>query len=200
MRPFIAWQSRSIATGILAVGIFLGTLLSGGGVAKAAEGMPLDDLLEQIRATLYLVQEKADEAKLPSLSYVDLEVQTQLDVSAEAKASFWDVSAKTSGSTSTEQVLKMRLVPPSALAEKQVGKLSFSKSLASSILAAAKSVSNLDKREPRLSLKTLIATIKFTVKKSAGAEAGFDILPLTPSIGGEVSTANTHSISIVFIQ
>lgn len=167
------------------------------GIAQAEdEEVLLESLLQEVTRTLIKVRDGSESDALPPLKSAALKIQSEIRQSAGGGVSFWVITAKAKASRLAVQTLEIGLEPPKPVDGQQVSAIS--DALAGAILAAAKAARVAAEGRPPLRMTSVKTTLKFVVEKSAGAEAGIKLLPITGSISADVSDSATQEISLIF--
>ena len=162
----------------------------------AQNDIVVHSLLSELQRTLLRVRDAAEDADLPPLLKVTLNLQSALKKDTGGKVSlfvieFGSVIAK-------ESVLRIRLdlEPPGPSHHSPVS--SAADLLASAIVQSALAVKYAKSGNPPLHLRKLTATIRFAVSSAKEGGAGFNLLPLTVELGGRIQTVATQELIVEF--
>lgn len=162
----------------------------------AQSGIVLDRLLTNLQSTLIRVNQSISEADLPRLAKATLSLKSALREVHDGKLSLFIIEFGSTVAKHSALELSLHLRPPDASATLPV---SVSPDLLSeAIIESARAVKRAQEAEPKLLLHRLTAAVRFVVKSDTESGVSFSILPITASIGEEVSTEEVQEIVLEF--
>ena len=162
----------------------------------AQSGVVLDKLLTNLQSTLVRVNQSISDADLPRLTKATLRLKSALREVEDGKLSLFIVEFGSTVAKHSALEISLDLRPPDASATLPV---SVSPDLlAQAIVESARAVKRAQEAEPKLLLHRLIASVRFVVKSDTETGVTFSILPITVSLGGEVSTEEVQEIVLEF--
>jgi hypothetical protein len=167
--------------------------------AAESQSPDVDQLLNQLRATLVRVQGEIASRKLPELKSVEINLQTGIKSSGGGKITFFVISLGDTISSERTQSLKITLTPPKVSSTQVAGTKDFSQEFANAIIAVAETISKSAEQSPKLNLTSLSASLKFVSEsKLEGGVTKVQLLPVSFDLGGSVTPTNTHEAVLNF--
>lgn len=136
---------------------------------------------------------------LPSLSKVDLALQTVIAKKAGATFSFWIISIGGTWEKDRSQELDVSLVPPSPGNPKKISTGSLTQSMVQAIESAAYGVSGTADGSIPLKTSSVVIKIAFTVKGDASGDVKTPaLLPITADATADLSKTAVQTLTLTF--
>jgi len=147
---------KPITLAVLIVSCIIGgpkTLL---GAGQGASSSPdVEQILEQLRATLFRVQSEISAKKLPALRSVQITLQTGIRTTGGGKVTFFVVSLGDTLTSDKVQTLKITLLPPKINSSQVSATQDFSKEFSNAVIAVSETIAGAEAQEPKLKLSNL---------------------------------------------
>ncbi len=181
---------RALLIGLMALGLLISSR------AQAQTGVVVDALLTEVQQTLVRVRDEGDDADLPPLSKITLNLKNELKRGAGGRLSLYVVELGSSVAEESVQEISLVLEPPRDSDRSPVSETG--DLLADAIIQSARAVKRAADGTPPLHLKTLTAKVRFVVSADASAGVGFTLLPIGIDLGGEVKTVAVQEVVVEF--
>lgn len=178
--------------------VIIGTAQFISSAATAQNRPPVSQLVNEVQDALSIVSKRLKKDELPPLDQAEITLQTTISSKAGGGFEFFIVTLGGEVTEEEVQTMVLTLKPPPPASEDPVSKSDFSDALANAIIAAARGVAPAMKREPKLDLTKLDASISFGVKTDGKVGAKLIFVPITVNFGGGVSKNTLHKVKLVY--
>jgi len=179
-------------------------MLLTGGQRLTAQGKPIandvliSDLLKEVQKGLVEAQAQIKALSFPALKSVTLTLQTEVTVSGTAGVKILIFSFGKKWEREKAQQMTLLLRPPSGNQLNMVARPSVAQELVKAIVAAAKGVQDARSATPPLELSRFDASLSFVVTTESEGGIGFELVPVTPELKGNLKEKALHTITVTF--
>ena len=156
----------------------------------------VDVLLTELQRTLVRVRDASNEEDLPPLTKATLNLKSVLNEEAGGEVSLFVIQLGSKVEKAAVQEIRLELGPPHDSDRSPAS--SASDLLADAIIQSTKAVKRARDGTPPLHLHKLTAAVRFVLSSDTGANAGFNILPVTVQLGGKVETQAVQELIVEF--
>jgi hypothetical protein len=166
--------------------------------ARAAEGLPLADMIRETKVALLRVQDAAEARNLPPLANAVLELSTIQEVDASGSLKLVVVEIGGGPATEATSSISVTLVPPPAGSPSDIASVRLADQLAQSILSAARALAEAKAGNPPLIAGEVKASIKFALVRAANGGLSLTFPPFEVSAGAKVKASEIQTITVTY--
>ena len=161
-------------------------------------GLPLADMIREIKVALLRVQEKAEARNLPPLSSAVLDVNTIQEIGGEGSVKFLVVEVGGGPTTNSTTEVEITLVPPPPGSGTDVANLQFADRLADVILASAKSLAEAGQGKPPLNVSSVRVAVKFGLIRTANGGVSLEFPPFEFKAGAKIKASEIQTVTVTY--
>jgi Trypsin-co-occurring domain 2 len=162
------------------------------------QGLPLVDMIREMKVALLRVQEKAEARNLPPLSSAVLEINTIQEIDANGSIKFLVVALGGGPTTEATSTIKITLIPPRPGVGTDVANIQLADRLAEVILASAKSLAEAKQGKPPLIVSAVTVAVKFAIVRSANGGLSLQFPPFELKAGAKIKASEIQTVTVTY--